>query len=139
MNFNGWSFQNQPQQSTPLRCVQQVEGELGIKTYPLRPGESVIAIDTTAEDIMWIKVCNASGLPSIKKIRFKIEEDDSSNTEYVSRKDFDELSKKLDKLLEERNVKSEPTTAIVKSDAAANTNPNNKSSNFNGRPKNAAG
>lgn len=137
MNFNGWNFQSpQPQPSVPLRSVQQVEGHLGIKTYPLRPGESVIAIDTTANDIMWMKVCDASGLPTIKRIRFKIEDDTSSDTDYVSRKDFDELSKKLDKLLEGRNDKSESTTAIVKSDQS-NSN-NSKSSNFNGRPKNAS-
>jgi hypothetical protein len=137
MNFNGWNFQStQPQQSVPLRSVQQVEGELGIKTYPLRPGESVIAIDTTAEDIMWMKVCDASGLPTIKKIRFKIEENTGSETDYVSRKDFDELSKKLDKLLEDRNGKSESTTATVKQEQSNGNN--SKSSNFNGGSKNAS-
>lgn len=40
-NFNGWNFQNtpmqvQPPQVAPLRTIQQVEGEFGIKAYSCR-------------------------------------------------------------------------------------------------------
>ena len=154
-NFNGWNFQNtpmQPQQPqiTPLRTIQQVEGEFGIKAYPLRPGESVIAIDTTADDILWIKVCNANGVPTIQKVKYSIEGTYNPNdSNYVSKKDFNELSAKLDKVLEEiNNANKQSNTQPVKSGAgntntAANSNnPNNsnsKSSNFNDRSKNAAG
>lgn len=149
-NFNGWNFQNtpiQPQQPqiTPLRTIQQVEGEFGIKAYPLRPGESVIAIDTTAEDVLWIKICNANGVPTIQKVKYTIEDTYNPNdSNYVSKKDFNELSAKLDKVLEElNNGNKQSNTQAVKtnagnSNAAANTN-NAKSSNFNERSKNAAG
>lgn len=148
-NFNGWNFQNTPMQVqqpqvAPLRTIQQVEGEFGIKAYPLRPGESVIAIDTTAEDILWIKVCNANGVPTIQKIKYSIEDTYNPNdNNYVSKKDFNELSAKLDKVLEEiNNGNKQSNTQPVKS-GSGNTNntnnPNSKSSNFNERSKNAAG
>ena len=152
MNFNGWNFQNTSMQTsqpqvTPLRTIQQVEGEFGIKAYPLRPGESVIAIDTTAEDILWIKVCNANGVPTIQKIKYSIEDTYNPNdSNYVSKKDFNELSAKLDKVLEElNNGNKQPTTQPVKSGTGNYNNQNNtnnsnsKSSNFNDRSKNAAG
>lgn len=153
-NFNGWNFQNTPMQTsqpqvTPLRTIQQVEGEFGIKAYPLRPGESVIAIDTTAEDILWIKVCNANGVPTIQKIKYSIEDTYNPNdNNYVSKKDFNELSAKLDKVLEELNNGTKQTnTQPVKSGANTgnfnnqnnSNNSNSKSSNFNDRSKNAAG
>lgn len=147
-NFNGWNFQNTPMQVqqpqvTPLRTIQQVEGEFGIKAYPLRPGESVIAIDTTAEDILWIKVCNANGVPTIQKIKYSIEDTYNPNdSNYVSKKDFNELSAKLDKVLEElNNGNKQPTTQPVKSGTNTGNfnNSNSKSSNFNDRSKNAAG
>lgn len=153
-SFNGWNFQNTPMQTsqpqvTPLRTIQQVEGEFGIKAYPLRPGESVIAIDTTAEDILWIKVCNANGVPTIQKIKYSIEDTYNPNdSNYVSKKDFNELSAKLDKVLEElNNGNKQPTTQPVKSGTNTgnfnnqnNTNnSNSKSSNFNDRSKNATG
>lgn len=148
-NFNGWNFQNtpmqvQPPQVAPLRTIQQVEGEFGIKAYPLRPGESVIAIDTTAEDILWIKVCNANGVPTIQKLKYGIEDTYNPNdSNYVSKKDFNELSAKLDKVLEEINNGTKQTnTQPVKSGTGNTNNSNNsnsKSSNFNERSKNAAG
>ena len=153
-NFNGWNFQNTPMQTslpqvTPLRTIQQVEGEFGIKAYPLRPGESVIAIDTTAEDILWIKVCNANGVPTIQKIKYSIEDTYNPNdSNYVSKKDFNELSAKLDKVLEElNNGNKQPTTQPVKSGTNTgnfnnqnnSNNSNSKSSNFNDRSKNATG
>ena len=153
-NFNGWNFQNTPMQTqqpqiTPLRTIQQVEGEFGIKAYPLRPGESVIAIDTTAEDILWIKVCNANGVPTIQKVKYSIEDTyNPSDSNYVSKKDFNELSAKLDKVLEElNNGNKQPNTQPVKSgtntgNPNTNNNPNNpnsKSTNVNERSKNAAG
>ena len=147
-NFNGWNFQNTPMQVqqpqvTPLRTIQQVEGEFGIKAYPLRPGESVIAIDTTAEDILWIKVCNANGVPTIQKLKYSIEDTYNPNdSNYVSKKDFNELSAKLDKVLEElNNGNKQPTTQPVKSGTNTGNfnNSNSKSSNFNDRSKNAAG
>lgn len=154
-NFNGWNFQTTPMQApqpqvAPLRTIQQVEGEFGIKAYPLRPGESVIAIDTTADDILWIKVCNANGVPTIQKLKYGIEDTYNPNdNNYVSKKDFNELSAKLDKVLEElNNGTKQANTQPVKSgtgntNPAANTNnpnnPNSKSSNFNERSKNAAG
>ncbi len=145
-NFNGWNFQNTPmqsQQTTTLRTIQQVEGEFGIKAYPLRPGESVIAIDTTAEDVLWIKICNANGVPTIQKLKYGIEDTYNPNdSNYVSKKDFNELSAKLDKVLEElNNGNKQSNTQPVKSgtgniNSTANTN-NAKSSNFNERSKNA--
>ena len=152
-NFNGWNFQNTPMQTqvTPLRTIQQVEGEFGIKAYPLRPGESVIAIDTTAENILWIKVCNANGVPTIQKIQYTVEDAYNPNdSNYVSKKDFNELSAKLDKVLEELNngnkqsntqpVKSGTGNTNTNSNPTANTNnANSKPSNFNDRSKNAAG
>lgn len=155
-NFNGWNFQNTPTwtaqpQTTPLRTIQQVEGEFGIKAYPLRPGESVIAIDTTAENIWWIKVCNANGVSTIQRIKYAIDDTYNPNdNNYVSKKDFNELSAKLDKVLEEINNGTKQTnTQPVKSSTGNNTNAtansnnsnnsnNSKSSNFNGGPKNAA-
>ena len=151
--FNGWNFQTAPMQTpqtqvTPLRTIQQVEGEFGIKAYPLRPGESVIAIDTTADDILWIKVCNANGVPTIQKIKYSIEDTYNPNdNNYVSKKDFNELSAKLDKVLEEINNGTKQTNTQPVKSGTGNTNPaantnnsnNSKSSNFNCGSKNAAG
>lgn len=89
----------------PLRMVQRVEGEPGIKAYQLNPNESVIAVDTTTDGVLWIKACDSTGFPTIRKINYSFEEQPQTNNDYVSRKDFDDLLNKFNKLLEELNGK----------------------------------
>ena len=101
------SMPNQYQQNNrPHREIQRVEGEAGIKAYQLYPNESVIAVDSTADDILWVKACDSTVFPTIRKARFSFDEQSQTNNDYVSRKDFDELSEKLNKLLEELGGKS---------------------------------
>ena len=38
--------------TSPGRVIQRVDGEAGIKAYQLYPNESVIAVDTTADDVL---------------------------------------------------------------------------------------
>ena len=109
-NIGGWPVQfgqqNQQQSYTPQmmrREILRVAGEDGIKAFQLNPLESVIAVDETASDIIWIKVMDAAGFPTLKKAKFEFIENETSpvSDNYVSKKDFDDLCSKFNKLMEE--------------------------------------
>ena len=114
-NFNGWPIQYgqqayQPMQSSQMyqpmkREIVRVSGKDGIKALQLNPLESVIAVDETESNVLWIKVMDSAGFPTLKKAHFEFEEETDDviapSDKYVSKKDFDELSAKFNKLMEE--------------------------------------
>lgn len=104
-NVGGWDVQygqqNQRPQQSFRREITRVQGADGIKALQLNPLESVIAIDDTKSNILWVKVMDSAGFPTLKKARFEFIEDTPPSSEYVSKKDFDELAAKFDKLMEE--------------------------------------
>lgn len=105
-NIGGWDFQygqqNQQQiQQQYKRTIPRVNGEAEIKALQLNPLESIIAIDDSETNVFWVKVMDAAGFPTLKKARFEFIDDAPPSSEYVSKKDFDELSAKFNKLMEE--------------------------------------
>ncbi len=109
-NIGGWPIQfgqqNQQQSFSPQpirRELLRVSGEDGIKALPLNPLESVVAFDETESNIMWVKVMDAAGFPTLKKARFEFIENETApvSGDYVSKKDFEDLCGKFNKLMEE--------------------------------------
>ncbi len=104
-NIGGWPVQYPNQQTNQLvarREIAHVNGADGIKSLQLNPLESVIAVDDTETNILWIKVMDAAGFPTLKKCKFEFVDDTPMpSSDYVSKKDFDELVNKFDKLMEE--------------------------------------
>lgn len=106
-SIGGWPVeygQQQPSQSPVFRReIVRVQGEAGIKSLHLNPLESVIAVDENESNILWIKVMDAAGFPTLKKARFEFIDEipQTQSGEYVSKKDFDSLVMKFDKLMEE--------------------------------------
>ncbi len=107
-NIGGWGVQfgQQQQQTTPQtfrREIARVQGVDGIKGLQLNPLESVIAIDENEQNIIWIKVMDAAGFPTLKKARFEFIDDTPAvpSGDYVTKKDFDALASKFERLMEE--------------------------------------
>lgn len=105
-NIGGWGVQfGQQQQTTPQtyrREITRVNGIDGIKAFPLNPLESVIAIDDTETNVFWVKVMDAAGFPTLKKAHFEFDDEPATpSNDYVTKKDFDELESKFERLMEE--------------------------------------
>lgn len=114
-NFNGWPIQYgqqtyQPMQTSQMyqpmkREITRVAGKDGIKALQLNPLESVIAVDDTEPNVLWVKVMDSAGFPTLKRAHFEFDEETDDviapSDKYASKKDFDELSAKFDKLMEE--------------------------------------
>lgn len=105
-NVGGWDVQygqqNQRPQQPFRREITRVQGVDGIKALQLNPLESVIAIDDTETNVFWVKVMDAAGFPTLKRAHFEFDDEPKQgNNDFVSKKDFDELAAKFDKLMEE--------------------------------------
>lgn len=96
------------QQLSPTVTVPAVPGENGAKSYPLGKDSSVILADSTADNVIWLKVTDSYGNASYKRGVVNWESAPEENKtapkeEYVTVDKFNELYKKVDNLLEELN------------------------------------
>lgn len=129
-NFNAQPQVPVQQQQMP---TQQVSIDQGIKRVhgregatmlanSLGPNKSALAVDETAVDIIWCMVTDGGGFPTLKKLRFEIEDDEPkqiadeqpkttraprNTTKYVTKKEFDEVKSKIEKLEGLLNDKSD--------------------------------
>lgn len=86
--------------------VNWVQGEAGAKAFIVKPGSSVIMMDSEG-DFFYMKMVDMSGMPSLRK--FKYEEIGNqqissssgitNHNDYVSRMEFDELKKQIQALM----------------------------------------
>lgn len=84
--------QAQPQQQTNNGIIW-VQGEAGAKSYYVAPNTTVQLWDSETQTI-YLKSADASGMPSMKVLRYKIEEPQAAPTEaggYATRGDIDSL------------------------------------------------
>lgn len=96
------------QQLSPSVTVPAVPGENGAKSYPLGKDSSVILADSTADNVIWLKVTDSYGNASCKRgvVTWEQPHEESNatpNDQYVTVDKFNELYKKVDNLLEELN------------------------------------
>ena len=104
--------QNQPQftqvqtQANNTGGIIWVQGEAGAKSYLVAPNNSVTLWDSESQTI-YVKSADASGIPSIKVLDYKIR-DNSENTRsqidfktFATKDDVSMLEKRLNALAEE--------------------------------------
>lgn len=92
----------QPQ--LPKQRIPQVNGREGANAYQLAPGSSVILIDNSESNTIWVKVTDDGGFAKLKKWKLVEVEENPQTTpmvDYVSKKDFDDLKERVDKLMKE--------------------------------------
>ena len=91
-----------PQQATGSLMTVYVNGEEDVNSYPIAPGTSVMLISFEKQKF-WIKSRGNDGVPQpLRVFPFKEEQPVTNNQNgAVTREEFDSLSSKLDKLLEE--------------------------------------
>lgn len=99
-----------PQPAQSNAGLTWVTGEGGAKSYLVAPGCTIPLFDSE-NPVIYIKSADASGLPSMKILDYKIREATSSPTppvvqtaDFVTREEFHELEKKLEQLTSVKEV-----------------------------------
>lgn len=99
----GQNMYNQPQnnqqffQQEPCQNLIRVNGIDGAKAYQM-PANSTVALFDSNNDIMYVKSTDGAGFPSIRTFSFtetKEETKQVENTDYISRKEFEDFKKEL--------------------------------------------
>lgn len=99
---SSYSYSPQTQQQNGSLMTVIVSGEDDVNVYPVAPGVTVMLI-SFEKNKFWLKSRGNDGVPlPIRSFPFKEEQPIANNqNEAVSRKEFDELTNKLNKLLDE--------------------------------------
>lgn len=101
-------YQNQPMIQQPQQQVQQtqnngiiwVQGEAGAKSYLVAPNTTVQLWDSE-EQVIYLKSADASGMPSMRVLDYKIRDNDVSrvgvnnNVEFATKADIEDLKKRI--------------------------------------------
>lgn len=97
-------------QNQPMQMQQQqsggglvwVQGEAGMKSYPVANGQTAILMDSE-NPVFYIKSCDMAGMPSARTFDYeerKVSVTQGKQTEeYVTRKDFEALQSRVDELV----------------------------------------
>ena len=92
--YNLYSPTAQPQQAQQQNTgIIWVQGEAGAKSYYVAPNTTVQLWDSETQTI-YLKSADASGMPSMKVLRYKIEEPQATPTDgagYATRGDIESL------------------------------------------------
>lgn len=106
-----WPQQMQPQ--SQQNGIIWVQGEAAAKSYLIAPGSTVPLWDSE-EKVIYLKSADASGMPSMKVLEYKIrgEEEAKPAPEYVTKADFDALAEKVKELA----AKKKPARMIREDD-----------------------
>lgn len=90
--------QQQPQQAGSILMIQ-IQSDEEVNTYPVAAGTTVMLINFSTKKF-WLKSTNTSGVPEpVRKFSFKEEVTQAPQTNAVTREEFNSLSEKIDKLL----------------------------------------
>lgn len=98
--FGGYAPPQAYQQQNNNVIVVTVQGESGASMYPVAAGNTVLLIDFNLKKF-WLKSTDINGLPSkfaafdFTEVKPAVENDMSG---FVSRSEFDDLKKSIDKL-----------------------------------------
>nr|DAS64193.1 MAG TPA: hypothetical protein [Caudoviricetes sp.] len=100
--------QNQPMQMQQQGQQQNggglvwVQGEAGMKSYPVANGQTVILMDSE-NPVFYIKSCDMAGMPSARTFDYKERKvpvtQGKPTEEYVTRKDFEALQNRVEELV----------------------------------------
>ena len=100
--------QNQPMQMQQQGQQQSggglvwVQGEAGMKSYPVANGQTVILMDSE-NPVFYIKSCDAAGMPSMRVFDYQERKaapiPEEAAAEYVTRKDFEALQNRVEELV----------------------------------------
>ena len=91
--------QAQPQQDTAT--MNWVQGEAGAKAFIVKPGSSVVLMDSE-KDFFYIKTVDLSGMPNLRVFEYKEVGNKPQQQiagDYVPRNEFEELKIKIEGLL----------------------------------------
>lgn len=101
--YNRFTRPQASMQQEPSIKVPQVHGENGAKAYSLPPDSSILLMDET-DSIIWAKMTDAAGYPTLKGFRVVPMDDVEMKEEtpvYVTTKEFDKLADKVNKLVKD--------------------------------------
>lgn len=100
---NQW-YQPPVQQNTNSVMVVFVEGEAGARSYPVAAGNTVMLMDFNSNKF-WLKATDSNGMPQqLRTFEFKEvvpPQQNQNGTNSVTREEFNALTEKLDKLINE--------------------------------------
>lgn len=96
--------QAQPQQPSGPSGIIWVQGEAGAKSYMVPPGSTVQLWDSEAQ-VIYVKSADASGMPSMKIIDYKIRDDSapvgragSQDGRYATKDDIAHLRSEIEQI-----------------------------------------
>lgn len=88
-NFNPYQYQSD-------QGLIRVTGIDGARAYQMRPNSTVALFDAN-EDLMYIKVTDGAGFPTIRTFKFEeLSPTSVSVSNFVTREEFDELRKEIE-------------------------------------------
>lgn len=114
-NYGGYPYGNtyqpyvpqyqQPQQQTPMNQYAYVNGIEGAKSYLMQPNQTVMLMDSDSP-ICYMKSANGMGQSTLRYFKLvevsesdlKANQNTNINTDYVSKAEFEALSKRMDEL-----------------------------------------
>ena len=99
-NLYSPSMPQQASQQQTNSSIIWVQGEAGAKSYYVAPNTTVQLWDSETQTI-YLKSADASGMPSMKVLRYKIEEPQATPTDgtgYATRSDIDSLMAQISDL-----------------------------------------
>ena len=109
--YNGFPAGYQPMMQQYPQNNQQtgliwVQGEAAAKSYLLAPGCTVPLWDSE-EKVIYLKSADASGMPSMKVLDYKIRGEEAAKPapEYATKEDLDALAEKVAALAKKKTVK----------------------------------
>ena len=98
--------QPQPPQQTQTQSLIWVQGEAGAKSYLVAPNSTVTLWDSE-QSVIYIKSADASGMPSIKTLDYKIrgnspqERAEPIGDEFAKKEDVSKEIKRLEKMIKD--------------------------------------
>lgn len=88
--YNPYARNQVPVVTPPMQLIK-VTGIEGAKAYQMAPNSSVALFDDS-NDIFYVKSTDGAGFPTIRSFKFEpVVESSPVNTDYVTRKEFEEL------------------------------------------------
>lgn len=93
----------QPQQDTAT--INWVQGEAAAKAFIVRPGSSVILMDSE-RDFFYMKAVDQSGMPNFRVFEYKEVTNQPAMPagDFVARAEFDELKAKINELMNQKGA-----------------------------------
>ena len=103
-SYSTMSYSKAPNASTTLTWQWIQGGVETAKNWNVSPGTTVALWDSN-EQVIYLKSTDTTGRPTIKTLDYTIREENLPTGDYVTRADFEKLSKSLEELRSKINSK----------------------------------